>query len=133
MIMNAIYRARKSQRSGFSLVEMLVVIAVIGVLTGSAIVAYGKIRDRAQAEVNLRNAKAVSLVAMAIYSSGGSELDTVTTKKEVVDMVLGGVQILNVNGITSFASTGIDPQEEPRISALLDWDPARRILTIKAN
>ncbi len=119
---------------GFSLVEILVVIAVIGVLTGMAMVAYGGVRENAENNVDLRNAKTVSLMAMAVIASGSDAFDSLATEEAVVERVLQGVFILGQNGTSSFASTGIDPAlENPqrRISPLLDWDQTGKVLTLK--
>ena len=56
----------KSAKAGFSLVEMLVVIAVIGVIAAIAIPNIGNINDSARLTTAQRNAQS----AASVYSSG---------------------------------------------------------------
>ena len=44
----------KSKQSGFTIIELLIVIVVIGILAGITLVSYGRITDRAQAVVTKR-------------------------------------------------------------------------------
>lgn len=60
----------KASKKGFSLVEMLVVIAVIGVLTAIAIPMIGRINDQATLAKNNRNAQAVAAMFNAAKSAG---------------------------------------------------------------
>jgi len=129
-MMKAFSPKKKTFASGFSLVEMLVVIAVIGVLTGLALVAYGGVRENAEKNVNLRNAKEVVKLAMAALSTGSQDFEGLVTKEEVVNQVLAGFTVPGLNGTASFASPGIDPTLEPSISPLLIWDNSNRVLVV---
>ena len=122
---------KKTLANGFSLVEMLVVIDVIGVLTGLALVAYAGVRDNAISKVNDRNAKAVSLIVMSAIGAGTKEFDGMSTRDEIVTKALEGVQIPGPGNTSSFAVPGVDPAQKPNFIDLLEWDNVSRVLVLK--
>ena len=99
---------KKKINQGFSLVEMLVVIAVIGVIAAIAIPSIGAINASAQIAVAERNAQSV----MSVYQSGlaaGATWGTITLASDLVTAVVKGA-----NGSGAFAATNF---QVPSMSA----------------
>jgi len=71
-------------KKGFSLVEMLVVIAVIGIIAAIAVPNIGKINDKAKEGKNLRNAQNVASIFASANAAG---LDFFATGDSVADVV----------------------------------------------
>jgi prepilin-type N-terminal cleavage/methylation domain-containing protein len=61
----------RSQEHGFTIVELLIVIVVIGILAGITIVAYGGITGRANQSKVQQNASSVRSVAEAMNADNG--------------------------------------------------------------
>ena len=99
---------KKKANKGFSLVEMLVVIAVIGVIAAIAIPSIGSINASAQTAVAERNAQSI----MSVYQSGlaaGATWTGVTSAPTLISAVVAGT-----NGSGAFASTNF---QVPSMSA----------------
>jgi type IV pilus assembly protein PilA len=63
--------AKKNRQSGFTIVELLIVIVVIGILAGITIVAYSGITNRANQSKIIGNATSVQSVAEAFNADKG--------------------------------------------------------------
>jgi prepilin-type N-terminal cleavage/methylation domain-containing protein len=59
---------KKSNKKGFTLVELLVVVAIIGILAAIAIPQFAKYRQRAQDSSALSDLKTIRLEAEAVYA-----------------------------------------------------------------
>ncbi|MDK2898844.1 MAG: type pilus assembly protein PilA [Patescibacteria group bacterium] len=70
MILNNIKNKRKD--SGFTIVELLVVIVVIGILASITIVSYTGITSRANTATNQSNASSVASAAEAVYAENNA-------------------------------------------------------------
>lgn len=65
-----------SRRAGFSLVEMLTVIAVVGILVAVATVALGRINRAAADSKDLQNARQLATVCQCAQSAGVDFVDS---------------------------------------------------------
>ena len=79
---------KKNFRKGFSLVEMLVVIAVIGIIAAIAIPNIGNINAAAKTAAQQRNAQSIASVYAAGAAAGAAWVTT--TASAAVDDVLAG-------------------------------------------
>jgi len=70
MILNNI--KDKQKNSGFTIVELLVVIVVIGILAAITIVSYTGITSKANTATNQQNANSVASAAEAVYAETGA-------------------------------------------------------------
>lgn len=82
---------RKSNKKGFSLVEMLVVIAVIGILTAIAIPMIGRINDQAKSAKTNRNAQAVATMFSAARAAGVTSATLGADTGAIFDNLITGV------------------------------------------
>lgn len=72
-MLNAIMKKRKKVKKGFTLAELVIVVAIIAILTGLAVSVFGNITDstnKAAFEANHRSV--VSAVVMAVAENNGS-------------------------------------------------------------
>ena len=117
----------KKAKAGFSLVEMLVVIAVIGVIAAIAIPNIGSINDSAKGATAKRNAQSVASVLNAA-AAAGYDLGTVDLSgAEIVDLAESGVSPTDgAFQSKNFTVGNIDDDEEAAAAALLSYDEANK-------
>jgi len=127
-------------KDGFTIVELLIVIVVIGILAAITIVAYNGIQDRS------KNAVIQSDLANAVKSLESYRFTTSTTEKYPVDLATANLKnstgtsyvytydstnntycLAAVNGVSSYVSKSASPAVQPGgcsvTSGLLGWWP----------
>lgn len=77
-------------RRGFSLIELLVMIAVIGVLTAIVVVKMGSVFGTARETVDRRNAQNLAMVASTVESSGDRTLTEAGSLEAAVLLLVAG-------------------------------------------
>ncbi|MCB1076413.1 MAG: prepilin-type N-terminal cleavage/methylation domain-containing protein [Verrucomicrobiae bacterium] len=107
-------------KAGFSLVEMLVVIAVIGIIAAIAIPNIGKINDTAEKSKDRRNAQNLASVCASAQAAGHDFVGTNTNVGTVVAAIVTGATAADgpFQG-TFFGVPGLDTEEQTSAAAYL--------------
>ncbi len=117
---------KKTVNKGFSLVEMLVVIAVIGVIAAIAIPSIGSINASAKVAVAERNAQSI----MSVYQSGlaagatWSAVNAITDPASLITAVVAGTTGTGAFASTTFAVPGMSANDQAAIVAASHRSPA---------
>lgn len=111
-----------SLKAGFSLVEMLVVIAIIGIIAAIAIPNIGNINDSAKQATAQRNAQSVASVMNAAIAAG--YVPAWTTEAEVLAAAQGDTVAPATGPFKDkvFTVGNIDDEEEAAVLTYMDWD-----------
>lgn len=114
-------KLNKKAQGGFSLVEMLVVIAVIGIIAAIAIPNIGSVNNSARIAAAQRNAQSIASVLNAAIAAGTSTSGW--TDANILGKAETGVSPTDgaFSGKT-FTTGPIDNSEEAGIDDLITWD-----------
>lgn len=114
-------KLNKKAQGGFSLVEMLVVIAVIGIIAAIAIPNIGSVNNSARIAAAQRNAQSIASVLNAAVAAGTSTSGW--TDANILAKAEAGVSPTDgaFSGKT-FTTGNIDDSEETGINDLIEWD-----------
>lgn len=113
-----------SLKAGFSLVEMLVVIAIIGIIAAIAIPNIGSINNSARYATGQRNAQSVASVLNAALAAGASlSLTSGSSGSAIVELAETGVSPSDGAFVgKKFTVGNIDDDEVPVAAAYLSYD-----------
>lgn len=121
---------KPSAKAGFSLVEMLVVIAVIGIIAAIAVPNIGRINDSAKDATYRRNAQNIASVFASAQAAGINFASASTVEKDIIEAIITGATVNDAdspfNG-TYFGVPGLDATD-----AVSETDGAAKYLTWNA-
>jgi type IV pilus assembly protein PilA len=117
-------RPIKSIRKGFSLVEMLVVIAVIGIIAAIAVPNIGRINESAKEATNRRNAQNIASVFASAQAAGLNFAGTATDKAVIAAAVVTGAKVTEKGPFenTWFGVPGLASPDVTSALTYLEWD-----------
>lgn len=96
----ALREARKNGESGFTLIEMLIVIIVLGILAGIVVFGVGTFRQDALAAAKCADVKTVSVASDGYFAKNGAYTD-------VAGLVTAGYLKSDPGGVTITVATGV--------------------------
>ena len=135
---NYMKNTKKALNKGFSLVEMLIVIAVIGIIAAIAVPNIGKINDSAKAAKARRNAQNIASVFSSAQAAGLDFTTTPNAANDVAGIVANVVVGASVTEVGPFENTffgvpNMSVTEQANAIAydgvtLLEWNAADSVL-----
>lgn len=121
------HKATNAVKAGFSLVEMLVVIAVIGIIAAIAVPNIGRINDSAKDATYRRNAQNLASVFASAQAAGVDFSSASAVEADIITAIITGATVSDAdspfNG-TYFGVPGLDATD-----AVSETDGAAKYLT----
>ena len=114
--------ANVRQSKGFSLVEMTVVIAVLGIISMLVVPAVGNVAGKVGHAQDQRNAQSLAQMANNAVAAGNVEIPAATSVDEVVDLLIAGVTGSGSFEGTVFEVSNLTFADRAAAVALLSWD-----------
>ena len=118
-------RAIKTVQKGFSLVEMLVVIAVIGIIAAIAVPNIGRINDSAKEATARRNAQNIASVFASAQAAGLNFAAASTEPAAIAAAVVTGASVTDPGPFenTWFGVPGLTVADQTAALTYLSFDP----------
>ena len=125
----------KSVKKAFSLVEMLVVIAVIGIIAAIAVPNIGRINDSAKEATARRNAQNVASVFASAQAAGLNFAQASTTPADIVTAVVTGAKVTEKGPFenTWFGVPGLTADDQTAALTYLTYDTNSAQLLYNGN
>jgi len=84
-MLKAIWRRLRQEEQGFTLVELLVVVVILGILAGVGIQQYGNIQEKARESANQANIKVLTSAAQMYAMLEETIVEEITNPGEVFE------------------------------------------------
>lgn len=125
----------KNVAKAFSLVEMLVVIAVIGIIAAIAVPNIGRINESAKDATARRNAQNVASVFASANAAGLTFGSGSTSVSDIVDEIIVGKKVTEKGPFdgTFFGVPGLNSDDKTAAMAYLTWDADSEQLIYKGD
>ena len=120
-----------ARKAGFSLVEMLVVIAIIGIIAAIAIPNIGNLNASARDASARRNAQTVASVVNAAIAAGADTSSISTTSGAITAAVAGLTPGKGAFKDKTFTSGPINSEDATAVESYLNWDNTNKQLNYK--
>lgn len=91
-------KLRNNKKKGFTLIEMVMVVVILGILSSMALVKYSKVQDDAKLKADYATASTLVTATTIAINDGKVSTGTITTTKLVSDGYLQGDVKCNKTG-----------------------------------
>ncbi|MGK0188380.1 MAG: prepilin-type N-terminal cleavage/methylation domain-containing protein [Verrucomicrobiales bacterium] len=116
------HRSKKRSRSnGFSLVELLVVIAVIGIIATLAIGKVSRIVENGRKIVAQRNAQTIAQVAASAQAAGNESIEVAADLDAAIQLLADSATGMGTLADMKFSLSEIGPAEIAEAKSYLDF------------
>jgi prepilin-type N-terminal cleavage/methylation domain-containing protein len=121
--MKTTIQTRHSRKNkGFSLVEALVAIAILGIITALVVPVVANVTDRVGASTDHRNAQTLASMATNAIASGNLTILEAKSTVEVVKLLVNGVSGSGSFDSAVFQVQTLSEEELDRAIQHLSWD-----------
>ena len=124
------YKTKNKKGRGFSLVELLTVIAVIGIMSGIGIANISGVNNKAKTGVDQTNARNIASLYNNAVQAGAAFTDN-TNKTTIAEDLVSGVTGVEVP--STFKLGGLTDESIAAAMPYLEIDPATNVLTYKPD
>ena len=113
------------QRAGFTLVEIMIVVAILGLLAAIAIPSYVRARARSQATACINNLRQIEAAVQQVAIEQGKHVgDVINYPDDITPYIKlnssGSIPPCPANGIYSLQSVGAIPQAQCSLSTTVN-------------